>query len=670
MQTSTTLWRGLLMLGVMAVFAGTSYAQRTVTLQLNTASIADTVKAGDLIEIRGAVGGVAPSTLPDGNTIDWSSSSTLEPANSSGDYWNLTFQIPNDQEMVFKFWSANADAQGLNTGWESDNAGGGNYSIPAGTGDVDLGLHFFNATGGQQAYDWRPFASKPDTVGVWYRVYMCTDVAQGKGYNPNDSGQSIGLRGDNMSGASQLDWGSTLVTLNRESATDGTTGYQLYSGVAYYPTSATGQTQAFKFFINGVPDGWENGDNRTFKVPQSDSTLHWTYFSNSSPTECGVQPVTSTVIFGVDTQPLETIGLFDRTRGDTLEVRGGFNGWNCDNPDDCLLDREPGTTQFFRDVVLTLIPNTDQEYKYFINFNDVNFETAFGEAPPSGWEEPITTQGANRRFTFEGNPSANQELPTARFNDIFDGNIIPDGTSVDVTFTVDMTPALSNAAQPFVPGTDSVFVQFGDPLWRFTQGTTNFNNDRSTQLKLLDPEGDNIYTGTLTVVGPTYDGLQYQYAYGPGIASGVLTEQGGSTSGSGRRRTRFISKNPDGSRPATWAFPAETFQAEGSLPFEGNPHTAVEEVGGELPTQISLGQNYPNPFNPNTVFEYNLDGRADVKVRVYDVTGRLVTTLFEGTQPAGTYRVTFSGEGLASGTYFYRLETPRQTFTRSMVLVK
>ncbi|QXD16438.1 T9SS type A sorting domain-containing protein [Rhodocaloribacter litoris] len=663
MRTATLLRHGLMMLAVIAVFAGPALAQRTVTLQLNTATLPDTVDAMDEIQVRGAIDGTGGVTLPDGNVIDWNDNTTLKPANIGGDYWQISFQIPDNSELKFKFYSQLAEDH-LIGGWEdgsSNTDSDGNHIIEAGTGDVELPLHFF-VKGERQPYDWRPYEMKEDSIAVWFRVYMNTESAIAVGYDPATS--EIAVRGDGLGGLSQLDWGTNNVVLTQESTDDTKPGYHLFSGVAYYPTAAAGMTQPYKFIVGA--DGWESGiDNRTFTVPTSDTTLHWVYFDNSKPVVGEV--VTHNVIFSVDLTPLEEIGIFSRARGDTLQVRGDFNGWGCSNPDLCLLQRIE--ENFFEGIMpLTLVPGTEVSYKYFIDFNNEPFIQEFGKEPPDGWEEPITTTGSDRVFVFASG-TADQFLGDQRFNDIFEGNIIPEGNDIALTFSVDMTPALSNNADPFDPaGGDSVFVTFGDPIWRFTQDLAD--TDRRTLL--TDADGDGIYTGTITISGPTYSGIQYQYTYGQG--NELFTEPGqGLGSEPGRRRTRFIVPNGDGTWPSAWAFPQETFEpAQTALPFERNPAlvTGIETVEGEVPTRISLGQNFPNPFNPRTTFEYTIDRTMDVKVRVYDVLGRVVATLVDGVQPAATYRVTFDAGDLASGLYLYRLETPNQVITRRMVLLK
>ena len=89
-----------------------------------------------------------------------------------------------------------------------------------------------------------------------------------------------------------------------------------------------------------------------------------------------------------------------------------------------------------------------------------------------------------------------------------------------------------------------------------------------------------------------------------------------------------------------------------------------------LPAGYSLSANYPNPFNPATQITYTLGEAVEVKLEVFDLTGRLVATLANGLQSAGRYEVTFDAQGLESGVYFYRLHAGSFTQTRRMLLVK
>jgi hypothetical protein len=98
--------------------------------------------------------------------------------------------------------------------------------------------------------------------------------------------------------------------------------------------------------------------------------------------------------------------------------------------------------------------------------------------------------------------------------------------------------------------------------------------------------------------------------------------------------------------------------------------TSVKQVSPGVPENSMLLQNYPNPFNPGTVIEFQLHHAGEVSLKVYDVLGREVAVLANGTLNAGTYRVPFDGRQLASGIYYYRLVTGSFTDSKHMLLLK
>jgi hypothetical protein len=88
------------------------------------------------------------------------------------------------------------------------------------------------------------------------------------------------------------------------------------------------------------------------------------------------------------------------------------------------------------------------------------------------------------------------------------------------------------------------------------------------------------------------------------------------------------------------------------------------------PLSYALFQNYPNPFNPTTEIQWSINNRQSTIVKVFDMLGREVATLLNEVKEPGTYAVQFDGRGLASGTYFYRLQAGNFTATKRMVLMK
>lgn len=102
---------------------------------------------------------------------------------------------------------------------------------------------------------------------------------------------------------------------------------------------------------------------------------------------------------------------------------------------------------------------------------------------------------------------------------------------------------------------------------------------------------------------------------------------------------------------------------------------SVSEENTIRPDQISLFANFPNPFNPRTMIRFVLDHPSHVRLEIIDVLGRRVRQLALGARGAGTYDYAWdgtddSGRDLASGVYFYRLNTGTTTRTRKMLLLR
>lgn len=98
--------------------------------------------------------------------------------------------------------------------------------------------------------------------------------------------------------------------------------------------------------------------------------------------------------------------------------------------------------------------------------------------------------------------------------------------------------------------------------------------------------------------------------------------------------------------------------------------TDVNIISNNIPDKYTLHQNYPNPFNPNTKIRYQLVSGGDITLKVYDVLGNEAAILVDKKQNAGSYEVEFDGSRLASGIYFYKLESGNFIETKKMILLK
>lgn len=99
-----------------------------------------------------------------------------------------------------------------------------------------------------------------------------------------------------------------------------------------------------------------------------------------------------------------------------------------------------------------------------------------------------------------------------------------------------------------------------------------------------------------------------------------------------------------------------------------NP-TAVEQEG-QVVKDYSLSQNYPNPFNPSTQIKFSIKESGLVSLKIYDMLGREVAIIVNKELSTGSYTYSFDASGLASGIYFYRLESGSFIQTNKMMLLK
>ena len=94
----------------------------------------------------------------------------------------------------------------------------------------------------------------------------------------------------------------------------------------------------------------------------------------------------------------------------------------------------------------------------------------------------------------------------------------------------------------------------------------------------------------------------------------------------------------------------------------------INEV--DNPVQFTLHQNYPNPLNPTTTISYEIPEAQNIKLQIFDITGRLIKTLFDGFKEAGHWEHIWDASMQSSGIYIYRLTYGDRQISRKMVVLK
>jgi acyl-CoA thioesterase-1 len=98
--------------------------------------------------------------------------------------------------------------------------------------------------------------------------------------------------------------------------------------------------------------------------------------------------------------------------------------------------------------------------------------------------------------------------------------------------------------------------------------------------------------------------------------------------------------------------------------------TGVQGKASSRPGRFALHQNYPNPFNPITTIEFSLPVRSDVHLVLVNMLGQVVKVIADGNYTAGHHRVRLDASDLATGVYFYRLETSGFVDVKKLSLIK
>ncbi len=112
------------------------------------------------------------------------------------------------------------------------------------------------------------------------------------------------------------------------------------------------------------------------------------------------------------------------------------------------------------------------------------------------------------------------------------------------------------------------------------------------------------------------------------------------------------------------------------IDFNGNFEifNLANEVTVNGPSKFNLSQNYPNPFNPTTKIDFELPQDSKVNITVYDMLGKVVKVLENGSRQSGYYTISFDGSSLPSGIYIYKLTAESNgntnTIVKKMTLVK
>jgi hypothetical protein len=174
------------------------------------------------------------------------------------------------------------------------------------------------------------------------------------------------------------------------------------------------------------------------------------------------------------------------------------------------------------------------------------------------------------------------------------------------------------------------------------------NQDSSITVQVTDALTDSIFNYPITLRRPL-----------PGNWPSAAVTQNGHP-----RDTKIVENN---------SVPYIQFDAvpdSGDVLIVKSSMTGLKDRENHMIHAPTLWQNHPNPFNPATRIAFELVKAGRIALKVYDIFGREVATLLNGTLPVNRHSVVFNAEGLASGVYFCNLQGQGISLQRNMLLLK
>ena len=551
--------------------------------------------------------------------------------------YSITIAMTPNANYGYKF--------NIGLGWDGKDETQGNRSVQVGASNMTVDPSFFN--------DYTPYTGVPAPIDFSVDMRL---PAQGD-FDPATDHVFIA--------GSFTNWGTSAIELFDPDHDS------LYAVSVAADSFMSGQLIYYKFLYsadtpaNGTWESPAEGDdidqasgNRIYGVHDGTNEVS-RWWNNTDP---NVQLASGNIFFEVDMSVATELGVFNYNT-DSVQIRGAFNGWNGSDIEKSHMTQDAANPDHWT-IEIPLVNQvlySNQLYKFWIN------TAAYAN---TGWEVPIEhTNGSdrNRGVIFQGDPS--QSVPYAWFENINTDWVIPTGTTVECTFMVDMTNATNPDSQtvPFVPGTDSVFWIPRQPLY-YALNNIPWPGTYPRVLELTDANSDMIYEGTLTINGPAFNGLLYNYAYTSG---GNLTQEGpGSVISQGDARVRFIGQNGARTFQTPWTMPLDVWSnSPGPEEFAPQGWTSVNEVPGN-PQTYSLEQNFPNPFNPSTIIRFSIPEQGLVTLKVFNLLGEEVATLINTEMTTGTYDVDFRATSVSSGIYFYTLTSGNFISTKKMIVLK
>lgn len=266
-------------------------------------------------------------------------------------------------------------------------------------------------------------------------------------------------------------------------------------------------------------------------------------------------------------------------------------------------------------------------------------------------------------MTIKYNTSGIQQWAT-RYSSPGNAQDIPEDLEIDANGNVYVTgrTRVSGSYNDF--GTVK-YNSSGVQQWLAVFDNPSYNRDDDPHELSVDNSG-NVYVTGYTNIGSNGNAVTLKYD-NSGNQNWVIYYSGGNAS-----ESFAVEIDPDNN---VYIAGNSMNPNEDYLIVKYSQTIGIHQISSEVPNTFSLHQNYPNPFNPETKIKFEITSNfrgqtSDVKLIVYNSLGEEINVLLNNELVPGSYEVTFDGNNLTSGVYFYKLEVNNFAETRRMLLIR
>jgi hypothetical protein len=305
--------------------------------------------------------------------------------------------------------------------------------------------------------------------------------------------------------------------------------------------------------------------------------------------------------------------------------------------------------------------------------NDFEGHTISGVVKFADNNQPVTNGGYIKAIKLDGTSGQIITLDST--------GILPDGTYTLPSVPID---SVDIGVYPNSTGTPDFVMGYYPTAVDWQQAIVLYPTTNLTNINI------SVYRLYLTSTGNSVNGKVYKASDGGLKEAYIYAKSGnnfvgfGSSDGTGRYH---ISSLPSGSLKVIahrLGFSCDSLNVNltnmlDSINFYLNQmYVGIKNTGILIPEKFNLYQNYPNPFNPVTKIKFEIPsgfpigtfGNDNVVLKVYDILGKEIITLVNEKLSPGSYEVSFDGNNLSSGIYFYRLIAGDFIASKKMILIK